>query len=283
VTAIATPNPVRRQVFGRLTPYLLSLPALVILGFVLGPVVGAIQLSLTAPDGSFSFVNYADFWGDPFYLEVVGETLFLGLQVVVLTMLLAFPIALYLQFSKDVGLKKVIILTVIAPLLMSVVVRCYGLKILLGPASPLTALLGQELLFTKTAVLIGFCYTFMPYMLLPIVTALSRFDPAAIGAARSLGAGSFRIVGTIILPAAKAGLVSGAIIVFIMTLTAIPIPLLLGGTSTQIVMTFVYQQILSLFNWPLGYAISFGLVAVVLIIGLVARALLNLPGRRART
>jgi putative spermidine/putrescine transport system permease protein len=187
-----------------------------------------------------------------------------------------------LTFGND-RLRRYLILATIAPLLVSVVVRCYALVILFGPANPINQIapygFHMDLLFTAPGVMVGFVYTLAPFMVLSIVASLSNIDQRTIYAARSLGAGTWTVFRRLIVPLSLPGVLSGSLIVFTLVITSLPIPLLLGGARYKMVISLVYQQILLLFNWPYGYAMSLILVALSLLVLTVAVRLIGrVPG-----
>ena len=146
------------------------------------------------------------------------------------------------------------------------VIRSYGWVIIFGSHGPLAALLAAvhvpPLLYTDTAVIIGLVHVSLAYMVLPIVGSLERVDPAIARAARNLGAGEWTVFRRVTFPLTLSGVFAGSVIVFSLSASAFVTPSILGGSRVKLLSTFVYDQIISLLNWPLGSAIGFLLMIV---------------------
>ncbi len=244
------------------TPAILLFPALLVLGiFVAVPLLGIIRVSVAndiAGDG-FTLDNYTAIVTDPFYIGVFIDTALTGLGVTVVALLIGYPIALYVGLGAGI-IRRYVVFAVLSPLLISVVVRAYALAILIGPNNPIEQLLGSDhdfsLLFTRAGVIVGLVYTLMPFMVLSIIASVSSIDPRLLAAARSLGASSWAVLWRIILPLSAPGLMAGSLVVFTLAITSFALPLLLGGTRYKMAVSFIWEQLLVLFNWPFGYAIS---------------------------
>jgi putative spermidine/putrescine transport system permease protein len=183
-------------------------------------------------------------------------------------------------------------LLVLSPLLVNVVIRTYGWIAILGPNGLLekgfrTMGLGAppKLLFTETAVVIGLTHLLLAYMVLGIVSSLDNINPSLVNAARNLGSSNFGAFRKITLPLSVPGMVSGCFLVFTHACGSLITPALLGGNSGVTLPTLIYQQELTLFNWPLGSAMSLILLIVIgaslLLYGVLVRSLLTRkePGR----
>src|SRR3984957_12709370 len=205
--AVASPHVAvkwRRMWIARLVPALLLSPALLFLAvFFALPAVGLISYSVLtqSPEGTvglpLTLAHYRHFFGTPLYSRVLLITLRISLCTTGVAVLLAYPVALVMSRSAPfVG--RVITMIVIAPLIVSVVVRTYGWELILGNGPTgilnwvlLTSGLAKapvKLLYSETAVVIGSLHVFFPLMVLPVASALGRIDPRIEDAARTLGA-----------------------------------------------------------------------------------------------
>jgi putative spermidine/putrescine transport system permease protein len=189
-----------------LAPWLLiGAPLVVFAALFLLPLANLAVLSLmhfdrtTGAIGGFSLDNYGKFLGDPFYLGILWRTFKLAVLVTLSTLVIGYPVAVYL--SRANGRRRAYLtLVILAPLLISVVVRSFGWLVILGPNGLVnSALRGLSLideplrlLYTETAITLGLVHVFLSFMVLSVATALGRIDPAVLRAAASLGAGPVR-------------------------------------------------------------------------------------------
>jgi len=173
--------------------------------------------------------------------------------------------------------RSLCLVMVLGPLLISVVVRTLGWSILLGREGLINTLLLKlgivdhplQMIFTFGAVTIAMVHVLVPLMVLSVWTSLTRLDPAVNQAARSLGAGRFKVMWRVVLPQITPGILSGSLIVFALTASAFATPALIGGRRLKVVATTAYDEFLGTLNWPLGAAIAMVLllINVVIIVG----------------
>jgi putative spermidine/putrescine transport system permease protein len=259
---------------GRVAVYALLFPPLaVFLGLYLLPLVNLLVLSffrfdrVTGTLGGETLVNYTKVLGDPFYLEVLWRTMRIGLLATGCSLVLGYPVAYVLARARG-RLRAYLTLGILAPLLVSVVVRTFGWLVILGPNglvnSPLVAL-GFEpltLLYTETAIVLGLTHVFLSFMVLAIAAALGRIDPALLRAAQNLGANERQTFLRVVLPLSLPGVAAGCLIVFTLATSAFITPALLGGPRVKVMSFLAYQQTLLLSDWPSGAAIAFVLLAI---------------------
>src|SRR6266850_1420634 len=159
-------------------------------------------------------------------------------------------------------------------LLLSVVARTLGWALLFGGNSGLLnkALISMGLIsaplpfmFTETGMVVALAHVLMPYMVLAVWAALQRLDPQIENAAVALGAGPFTVLRRIVLPQVMPGILSGAIIVFVLAASAFATPAIIGGRRLKVASTLAYDEFLNTLNWPLGAA-----VATLLLVALIA-------------
>lgn len=276
------------------TPALLVLPALlVIAGLLVAPLVHLLGFSFhravpgrMALEPGLTLVNYARLVTDGYYLGIMGRTVALSLIATLVCLIMGFPLA-YFLWRAPVRWKGVFTLLVVAPLLISIVVRSYGWMVILGDSGVFNGLLiwiglidePVEIMFTTTAVLIGLVHVQFAFMVLSILAALERIDPSLIEAAATLGATRLRAALEIVAPLALPGIVAGTTLVFSLCMTAFVTPTLMGGSGTRVMTTLVYHQFVTVFNWPLGAAVA--ALLFVLCLGIVF-AFMRTVGRSAR-
>jgi len=288
----------RQTALGRLVPVALLLPSSLFLAvFFALPALGLVSYSFLtqSPEGTvglpITLDHYRHFFGTPLYSRVLLITLRISLCTTGVAVLLAYPVALVMSRSAPfVG--RVITMIVIAPLIVSVVVRTYGWELILGngPTGILNWVLlatglakaPVKLLYSETAVVIGSLHVFFPLMVLPLSSALGKIDPRLEDAARTLGAGSWRIFRRITLPLSLPGLAVGCGLVFSLTAGSFVTPAILGGTGAQMLGMLVDQQILVVYDWPFGATVATVLVAIVLIANIVSNRVMSRREATAR-
>jgi putative spermidine/putrescine transport system permease protein len=261
-----------------LVPVLLVLPAgLLFLMFFIGPFVTLGINSfydygrLTGIVPIFTWKNYQRIWFDPYYLAVIGRTLRLAGLTASFTLLVGYPVALYLTIAPQ-RIKSWVIALVLSPLLISVIVRTFGWAIVLGQNGLVETLLaaigipGTNFLHTEAAVIVGLVNVLTPFVVLSVTTSLQGIDPQVPFAAASLGAGPLRVLWRVMLPLSIPGILSGLLIVFSLASATFVTPAVLGGAQYKVLSTVMFQQAIVLQNWPFAAAIAVTLVLIVLLV-----------------
>ena len=260
-------------------PWLLLAPSLVILlGVFVIPlgILGRYSFYRTAPGGAmvpaWTLDQYARFLLDAHYLRVLGATLALALGVTLVTAVLGYPLAYGLARARSPRRRALGVTALLIPLMTSVVVRSYGWMILLASTGVVNATLVAtgvvsrpiQLLFTPTGVVIALAEVLLPFMVLSLLPVLQGVDVALEEASHSLGASPMATFRHIILPLSLPGLVSGSVLVFVLSVGAFATPRLVGGPTTDVITVLIYEQTLSLLNWPFGAASAWVLLLLVL-------------------
>lgn len=253
---------------GRLAPATMVLPATILFaGLVLTPLALTLILSFrvydhaTGVQDAWTIGQYLTVLTDPYYYEIFLRTFRLSALTTLICIVVGAPEAYVLSRMRSPW-RSVFLLVVLAPLLVSVVVRAFGWSMLLGPTglvNEATQALGLgriRLLYTETAVVVALVHIMLPFMVIPVWTSLQKLDPAAEQAALSLGASHATVLRRVVLPQILPGLLSGSLIVFGLAASSFAIPGLLGGRRLKMVATVVYDEYLNSLNWPLGAAIA---------------------------
>lgn len=260
---------------GALAPWLLLMPALIASGaFFVAPLAYLViesfrQFSLTAGVGAFSFSNYARILSDTYYVAVLATTFRLAAIAAALCLIMGFPLALLLRVA-PARLKGALVVAIIAPLLVSVIVRTFGWVVILGEFGLLNKALQTfgasgsfattTHLSSETAVVVGLVHVFLPFMVLALYSALQKQQARLTDAAYNLGADPMRAFFLITLPLTLPGIVAGTTTVFAMSAGAYVTAAVLGGSKVMVIAILVYQQSIGLANWPLGAAIGVALL-----------------------
>lgn len=273
----------------RASGIVLVLPATAFLAvFFVWPVLQMIVLSVTQQrvEGvlieGLTLDNYARLFSNDLYLRVLLRTLRLAATSSVVAVLLAYPLAIAIARGGP-GLARLVTITLVAPLLVNVVVRSYGWSAILNNTGALAYLLKATgisaappaLLYTEWAVLIACVHVYLPFVVMPIATAIGRIDPSVEEAARVAGASRAMTFLRVTFPLSLPGLAVGASLAFSLTAAAYVMPQILGGNFSPLLGTLIEQQVLTLSDWPFGAAISTLLIVVVLVVNLVFIGLLS--------
>ena len=252
---------------------LLALPAsLALLVFFIIPMV-YILVKTISENG---FADFVDFFTDPFYLDILWTTVRVSLISTVVSLVLGYPTAYFMARSKS-RMKKVMIIIILFPFLVSAVVRSYGWMVLLGTKGLVNQfLLGiglisepLKMLNTEFAVIVGMIHLLIPYMVLALLGVLQSIDPNVEYAAYSLGANPLQTFAKVVFPLSTPGIISGCVLVFTMSMTSYVTPKLLGGSKFRMMATMVVQEINVSFDWGAAAAISYILLAVILLVQLL--------------
>lgn len=272
----------------RYTGVLLVLPAMLFLaiGF-LWPVLAMIATSFSAHsvDGvmvqGFTLENYGRLFSSDLYFRILLRTIRVALLTSLCAAVFAYPLAIAIARGGP-SLARLVTITILAPLLVNVVVRSYGWQTILNKTGALGWLLKQAgisnppvLLYTEWAVLIACVHVYLPFMVMPLASAIARIDRSVEEAARVAGAPRIRVFLRVIFPLSLPGLAVGASLVFSLSSATYVTPQVLGGNFSPLLGTLIEQQILTLNDWPFGAAISTLLIGMVLAVNLVFLKIVN--------
>lgn len=273
-----------RNLRGAIVPCSLLGPNILwLLVFMIGPLLVLGVISFKGYKSGHGIIdtwqisNYTKFLFDPYYLGVLGATLRIGAGVMVLCLVLGFPLAYVLSRSR--GLKRSLIyFAILMPLLTSAVVRTFGWMILLGNNGFINQILMAlriidepvRLMYNLTGVIIALGEVLLPFMVLALDAALLNIDVSLYEAAQNLGADRARVFFRITLPLSLPGIIAGSVLVFTLAISSFITPSLIGGARVQVIPTVIYQQALTLFNWPFGAAIAFIMLFTTLALLLAA-------------
>ena len=268
----------------RLSLILLFAPfALWIILLIMLPHIGMVIISLrekVAPRVyEFSFAQYIDFVQEPIYWNTLLRTGSMSLLVTVLALIIGFPIAYYIAKIAGKRSKGALFLLCLIPLWVSDLIRAFGWILLLretgviSTALQKTGLVGQpvEFLYNDATVIMGLVYTVILFMIVPLVSTLDGMDDAMVEAGYNLGGNGPTVLRRIIIPYAMPGIVSGCIVVFMLTAGSYLTPILLGGKNSSWFTEQIYEQFISRYNWESGAAFGFLLLfftSVVVWLGL---------------
>ena len=223
----------------------------------------------TSAGSGFSLQNFARFL-EPVYLVVLLRSLALAALRTIICLLLGYPLAMILA-DKDFERRNIMLLLLMVPMWMNFLLRTYAWLTLLEKKGIINSILTSlnlpniNIIYTTKAVVLGMVYNFLPFMVLPIYTVLSKIDRSVIEAAEDLGADSITTFKKVIFPLSLPGVVSGITMVFMPAVTTFIISRLLGGGHYKLIGNLIEQQFLSVYDWNFGSAISIIMMIVILI------------------
>lgn len=233
-----------------------------------------VSLFATPAFESLSLTQYVRFLGDAFSIQILWETVLLGIYVTLVCLVLAYPLALAYA-AVGPRLRTVIMFLILLPLLTSVVVRTFAWIVILGREGIInSALLSLaaisepvRLLYTWPGLVIALAQIQLPLMALPVINSLLKLDDNLMLAAEGLGASQLRIFFTVILPLTVPGAVAGALLVFAAAVTAFITQSLVGGGRIVLMPLYIYQQSVGVQDWPFAAALS--IMFTVTVVGIV--------------
>lgn len=241
------------------------------------------KMPMGAAEPAFSFRQYMAFFEKDFYRFLTWRSLMLGFHVTFFCVLIGYPAALVLARTVKGRWREAILLLVVLPFWSNALIRTFAWTMVLRtdgivdqalhfviPGAP-----SVGILYSYPAIVIGLVHSFLPYMILTCYISLQAIDDTLVEAGQALGASDFTVFRRIILPLSLPGLFVGVVLIFVPVVGAFMEPRILGGRQSIMLGTVIEDQFTEVFNWPLGAALSFTLLAIVSLIFLAAYPLLK--------
>ncbi|KJY82401.1 spermidine/putrescine ABC transporter permease [Vibrio galatheae] len=258
-------NAIITVIVGWLTLFVL-IPNLMIIGtsFLTRDEANLIELT-------FTLDNYVRLM-DPLYAKVLLHSFYMAIIATLLCLVIGYPFA-YIVAKMPAKWRPIMLFLVIVPFWTNSLIRTYGLKIVLGTQGILNkSLLALEIIdkpmrimYTETAVMIGLVYILLPFMILPLYSAIEKLDNTYLEAAKDLGANKFQTFTKVILPLTMPGIIGGCLLVLLPALGMFYISDLLGGAKNLLIGNVIKSQVLNARDWPFGAATSIALTIAMAI------------------
>lgn len=251
------------------------IPMLLILGYSLITTTSSGVIKLTFENIRRCF--------EPMYLKIIARSFITAICATVLCFIIGYPIAVILS-DDTFKRKSTLIFMLLAPMWMNFLLRTYAWLTILEKNGIINRFLSFlrlpniNILYTDAAVMLGMVYNFLPFMILPIYTVISKIDKKLLEASEDLGAGKRQTFMKVIFPLSLPGVLSGTIMVFMPAVTTFVITRLLGGGKTSMIGNVIEQQFLSARNWAFGSALSAILMLFILICVYIANRKGKLEG-----
>ncbi|MBQ8818186.1 MAG: ABC transporter permease [Clostridia bacterium] len=220
--------------------------------------------------GEFTFSNISAFFTKE-YLLIFGKSVKLALIATAICLVLGYPIAYFMTNCKP-KTQRLLMILIMLPIWMNFLIRTYALMTLLQDTGIINTFLSKlglptmHILGTETAVVIGMVYDYLPYMILPIYSVMSKMDHRLVEAASDLGCNSFGVIRKVIFPLSLSGVISGITMVFVPSISTFYISQKLGGVDTLLIGDAIEQHYTAA-NYNMTASLSFVLM-LILIVGL---------------
>ncbi|SKA16562.1 spermidine/putrescine ABC transporter membrane protein [Vibrio cincinnatiensis] len=245
--------------------------------FVLVPNLMIIATSFLTRDESnlidftFTFDNYLRLM-DPLYAKVMLHSFYMAIVATLICLVVGYPFA-YIVAKMPEKWRPIMLFLIIVPFWTNSLIRTYGLKVVLGTQGILNKfLLGVgiidaplRIMYTEAAVMIGLVYILLPFMILPLYSAIEKLDNTYIEAARDLGANKLQTLIRVVLPLTMPGIIGGCLLVLLPALGMFYISDLLGGAKNLLIGNVIKSQVLNARDWPFGAATSIALTIAMAI------------------
>jgi spermidine/putrescine transport system permease protein len=259
-------------------------PLAIVWAYSFGHNEGLTQIAITG-----TFKNYARAI-EPLYLKIFLKSAGVAALTTGLCLVIGFPVALAITFASQKA-KTWLLLLIMLPFWTNLLIRTYALIAVLrnegyinkslewlwnlaDKVLPLAPFQPLEMMHTNFAVIVGLVYVHLPFMVLPLYSALDRLDKSLLEASLDLGAGHMRTLFKVVVPLALPGIASGILITFIPALGAYLTPDLLGGPDSQMIANVIERQFKRANDWPFGAALSF-LLMYLTFVAIAVQALLS--------
>ena len=244
-------------------PYLVWMAA-----FIVVPLFIVIWYALTNSEGQPTLENLAAIGR---YSSVFARSLLLAAEATIICLVLAFPVGYFLSRLRA-NKQHIMLMLVMLPMWKNFLLRTYAWMTLLERNGLINRLLGLfglgpvEMINTSGAVVLGMVYNYLPYMILPLYTAMTKIDDSVIEAAQDLGCNTFKVVTRVLIPLSGPGIATGITMVFVPAVSTFIISRMLGGGSNLLIGDLIELQFLgNSYNLNLGSAMSLVLMVIVLL------------------
>lgn len=235
--------------------------------FIFAPLMMVVYYSFTDDQGVFTLANFVELDN---YAGIFVRSILYGFATTVISLIIAFPLA-YAISQKSTRYQSTIIILLMVPMWMNFLIRTYSWMNILSDNGIINSLLlsmGFEkvrMINTSGAVILGMVYNFMPYMILPIYSVISKLDKNIIEAAQDLGCNKFKVFSKVILPLSLPGVASGITMVFVPSVSTFYISQKLGGAKYDMIGDAIERQFQTSNNFNLGASISLVLMVLLLV------------------
>ena len=235
--------------------------------FIVVPLIMVFYYAFTDKSGAFTLENISRLSD---YTTTFLRSIWFGIIATIICLVIAYPLAYIIAQSKA-RVQSTMIMLVMVPMWMNFLLRTYSWMTLLEDTGVINNILGKigieplHMINTSGAVILGMVYNFLPYMVLPIYTVMTKLDTSLVEAAQDLGANKYRVFRDVIIPSSMSGVVSGITMVFVPSVSTFYISQKLGGGSFALIGDIIEMQFQVSNNFNFGAALSLVLMILILI------------------
>ena len=239
--------------------------------FILAPMMFVLYFAFTDGDGNFSFSNMASLAQ---YSNVFVLSLAFALIATVVCLLIGYPLAYFMAKSSP-RVQKIMLVLLMLPMWCNLLIRTYALMALLDNGGLLNALLEKiglptvSIVGTNFGVILGMIYDFLPYMVLPIFTVMTKLDKRYIEASYDLGCNSLQTLTRVIIPLTTSGVISGVTMVFVPSISTFYISQKLGAGKIDLVGDTIERLFQNTSTYNVGAALSLVMMILIIISSLI--------------
>lgn len=240
--------------------------------FIIVPIIYVLYYAFTDSEGNFA--GFDNFYIIGHYSSTFSLSLMLALIATTVCLLIGYPLALAISRTKP-ATQKILIMLVMLPMWINFIIRTDSIAILLEKNGIINSILGifglkADLMNTRFAVIVGMVYDFLPYMILPIYSVLTKLDIKLVEAAKDLGCNSLQAAVKVIMPLSVSGVVSGITMVFVPCVSTFYISQRLGGANTYLIGDAIEARMLSISaDYNKGATLSLVLMLLIVISTLI--------------
>ena len=237
--------------------------------FILAPLAFVFYYAFTDKTGAFTLNNIKEL-GSASYLDIFTRSLCFALAATAICLLVAYPLAYAISRAKPRS-QTICNMRTMLPMWRNFLIRTYSIMAILEDTGFLNSLLGRiglpplHIINTGGAVIFGMVYKYLPYMVLPIYTVLSKLDNRLLEASADLGCTPMQTFFKVVMPLSRSGVVSGVTMVFVPSVSTFYISQKLGGGKFQLIGDVIERQFQSAYNYNLGAAMSLVLMVLILL------------------
>jgi spermidine/putrescine transport system permease protein len=270
----------KNKLYHAATPYVIWMAL-----FVVAPIIMVVIYAFTSAEGGFTFANFLNMGT---YTVMFTRSFKLAAIATIICLLIGYPVS-YMMSKEGPQFQKVAMILIMLPMWMNFLLRTYSWMSILENNGLLNNFLQNiglinlynqfgmrfiedftpiayfQMLNTQGAVILGMVYNYLPFMVLPIHTVISKLDKNVIEASQDLGCNRFEVITKVILPLSKSGIVSGITMVFVPAISTFYVSKKLGGTDNRLIGEVIEDSFFYSENWNFGSAISFVLMIIIMI------------------
>lgn len=237
--------------------------------FIVAPLCFVLYYAFTDKDGAFTFANIGLLL-EHNYRMIFIRSICYALIATAICLIIAYPVAFFISRYKSRS-QGTLIMLIMLPMWMNLLIRTYSWMVILQDEGFLNGILSSlglpnvHIINTPGAVILGMVYNYLPYMILPIYSAMVKIDNRLLEAAQDLGASSFKVLTKVTLPLSVSGIISGITMVFVPSISTFYISQKMGGGSYDMIGDTIERQFMSNYNYNLGASMSLVLMVLILL------------------